>query len=102
MGLSSQAACELINQREIVFGKALLSVLFISYIQPFEDGNKRTGRIMGNGILIDNKYCPLSYRSIKPLDYKKAMILFYEQNNVALYKKLFMDQFEFAVNNYFR
>lgn len=30
------------------------------------------------------------------------MILFYEQNNVALYKKLFMEQFEFAVNNYFR
>jgi Fic family protein len=95
-------ACEVINHRPHVFDKALLAVLFISYIQPFEDGNKRTGRITGNGILIENGYCPLSYRSIKPIDYKKAMILFYEQNNVALYKKLFMDQFEFAVNNYFR
>ncbi|MBS1603718.1 MAG: Fic family protein, partial [Bacteroidetes bacterium] len=43
--------------------KALLAVLFISYIQPFEDGNKRKGRITSNGILIENGYCPLSYRS---------------------------------------
>jgi Fic family protein len=95
-------ACEVINLRSSVFEKALLAVLFISYIQPFEDGNKRTGRITGNGILIDNGYCPLSYRSVKPVDYKKAMILFYEQNNLAAYKKLFIEQFAFAVNNYFR
>lgn len=95
-------ACDVINFRKQVFEKALLAVLFISYIQPFEDGNKRTGRITGNGILIENGYCPLSYRRIKPIDYKKAMILFHEQNSVALYKKIFIDQFEFAVTNYFR
>jgi len=95
-------ACEVINHRYSIFEKALLGVLFISYIQPFEDGNKRTGRITGNGILIDNGYCPLSYRSVKPVDYKKAMILFYEQNNLSAYKKLFIEQFAFAVNNYFR
>jgi Fic family protein len=95
-------ACKVINARPSIFEKALLAVLFISYIQPFEDGNKRTGRITGNGILIENGYCPLSYRSVKPVDYKKAMILFYEQNNLAAYKKLFIEQFAFAVNNYFR
>jgi Fic family protein len=95
-------ACEVINHRSSVFEKALLAVLCISYIQPFEDGNRRTGRITGNGILIDNDYCPLSYRSVKPVDYKKAMILFYEQNNLAAYKRLFIEQFAFAVNNYFR
>jgi Fic family protein len=95
-------ACEVINHRQSIFEKALFAVLFISYIQPFEDGNKRTGRITGNGILIGNGYCPLSYRSVRPVDYKKAMILFYEQNNLAAYKKLFIEQFAFAVNNYFR
>ena len=95
-------ACDVTNLRSSIFEKALLAVLFISYIQPFEDGNKRTGRITGNGILIENGYCPLSYRSVKPVDYKKAMILFYEQNNLAAYKKLFIEQFAFAVNNYFR
>ncbi len=93
--------CTLINQKKNVFEKAMLAVLFISYIQPFEDGNKRTGRILGNAILIKNGYCPLSYRSVTPADYKKAMILFYEQNNITAYKKLFIEQYEFAVNNYF-
>lgn len=95
-------ACEIINLRSSIFEKALLAVLFISYIQPFEDGNKRTGRITSNGILIENGFCPLSYRSVKPVDYKKAMILFYEQNNLSAYKKLFVEQYTFAVNNYFR
>jgi len=52
-------------------------------------------------LLIEHGYCPLSYRSVAPVDYKKAMILFYEQNNLSAYKKLFMEQFEFAVKNYF-
>ncbi len=97
-----EQSCHLINKRPNVFEKALLAVLLISYIQPFEDGNKRTGRITGNGLLIENGYCPLSYRSVKPIDYKKAMILFYEQNNIALYKQLFIEQFEYAVNHYYR
>ena len=97
-----ELSCQLINERSNIFEKALLAVLLVSYIQPFEDGNKRTGRITGNGILIENNYCPLSYRSVKPIDYKKAMILFYEQNNLSLYKQLFIEQFEFAVGNYYR
>jgi len=51
--------------------------------------------------IIEKNGCPLSYRSVTPLDYKKAMILFYEQNNIAAYKKLFMEQYAFAVENYF-
>ena len=96
-----EKSCDLINAKKSVFEKAMLIVLLISYVQPFEDGNKRTGRITGNAILIENGYCPLSYRSVTPLDYKKAMILFYEQNNISAYKKLFMEQYEFAVMNYF-
>ncbi len=96
-----EKTCTLINQKKNVFEKSMLAVLFISYIQPFEDGNKRTGRILGNAVLIKNGYCPLSYRSVTPVDYKKAMILFYEQNNITAYKKLFMEQYEFAVRNYF-
>ncbi len=29
------------------------------------------------------------------------MILFYEQNNISAFKKLFIEQVEFAVKNYF-
>jgi len=96
-----EKTCSVINSKKSIFEKSLLCTLLISYIQPFEDGNKRTGRITANALLIENGYCPLSYRSVNSMDYKKTMILFYEQNNILAYKKLFMEQYEFAVKNYF-
>ena len=60
------------------------------------NGNKRTARITSNAILIANGYCPLSFRSVDSIDYKKAMLIFYEQNNLYAFKQIFIDQFEFA------
>jgi hypothetical protein len=34
-------------------------------------------------------------------DYKKAVILFYENNSIVYFKKLFVEQFKFAVEKYF-
>lgn len=93
--------CDLINGKTDVFEKALLALVLLSYIQAFSDGNKRTARITSNAILIANGYCPLSFRSVDSIDYKKAMLIFYEQNNLYSFKKIFMDQFEFAVSEYF-
>ena len=94
--------CVLINSKENGYEKALLAVTLISYIQPFEDGNKRTGRMVGNAILIGYDACPLSYRSVEAMDYKKAMLLFYEQNNLNAFKNIFIEQNQFGVRNYFQ
>ena len=94
--------CAIINAKENGFEKALLAVVLISYIQPFEDGNKRTGRMISNALLIAEGVCPLSYRSVDSIDYKKAMLLFYEQNNLAAFKQIFFEQIEFSVKNYFQ
>lgn len=83
------------------FAKALIALLVISYLQPFEDGNKRTARIVANGILHAHQKAMLSYRDVDVLEYKKAVLLFYEQNNISYFKELFLKQFEFAVDNYF-
>ena len=96
-----QDSCNLINEKSSVFEKALLALVLISYIQPFMDGNKRTARIVSNAILMNEKYCPLSFRTVDSIDYKKAMLLFYEQNNISNFKEIFINQFEFAVNTYF-
>lgn len=93
--------CELINSKSNIFEKALLTLVLLSYIQPFSDGNKRTARITSNAILIANNYCPLSFRSVDSIDYKKAMLIFYEQNSLYAFKQIFMEQFEFAVKEYF-
>lgn len=93
--------CSLINSKSNVFEKALLALVLISYIQPFVDGNKRTARIISNSILINNHFCPISFRTVDSVEYKKAMLIFYEQNNISAFKEIFIDQFEFAVSTYF-
>lgn len=93
--------CVLVNSKTNGLEKALLVLLLISYIQPFADGNKRTARIMSNAILMNEHYCPLSFRTVSPLDYKKAMLIFYEQNNISAFKRIFQEQFAFAVDTYF-
>jgi len=91
----------LINGKPDIFEQALLALVLLSYIQAFTDGNKRTARIVSNGILIANSYCPISFRTVDSVDYKKAMLMFYEQNNIAAFKHIFIDQFLFAVKTYF-
>ena len=93
--------CTLVNGKDNVFEKALLTLVLLSYIQAFVDGNKRTARITSNAVLIANGYCPISFRTIDSIDYKKAMLMFYEQNNIAAFKKIFIEQFLFAVKTYF-
>jgi len=96
-----ESACKLVNKKENTFEKALLILVLISYIQPFMDGNKRTARIVSNAILMNFKHCPISFRTVDSVDYKKAMLLFYEQNNISRLKEIFINQFEFAVKTYF-
>ncbi len=92
----------LINDIKDPYTKALIALGGLAYIQPFEDGNKRTSRTLTNAILIAYNCCPLSYRSIDEIEYKKAIIILYEQHSIAYLKQLFMEQYEFAVKNYFQ
>ena len=96
-----ERTCELLNTRPDPFCKALLAVLMISYIQPFEDGNKRTSRLIANAVLLTAGAFLMSFRSVNETDYKKAIILFYEQNNLTAFKNIFLDQARFSVENYF-
>jgi len=96
-----RSTCDLINSKKNTFEKALLILVLISYIQPFMDGNKRTARIVSNAILMNENHCPLSFRTVDSIEYKKAMLLFYEQNNISRFKDIFITQFEFAVRTYF-
>jgi len=97
-----QNMVDLVNKKESFFEKAFLVSILIAYIQVFEDGNKRTSRMISNAILLANNSIPLSYRKVNTEEYKKAVILFYEINNISYFKQIFIEQFEDAVNNYFK
>jgi Fic family protein len=94
------ALIDCINTKSSPYEKALIAVLGESYLQPFDDGNKRTARVLANGLLLQADYAPLSYRSVDEQDYKEACLIFYEQNSIEPFKKLFIEQYIFAANNY--
>ncbi len=93
--------CALVNGKNDPYEKALLTLLLIAYIQPFTDGNKRTSRLMANALLISRSLCPLSFRTVEANDYRAALLLFYEQNNLSAFKNIFLEQVEFAMKEYF-
>lgn len=82
--------------------KAFILAAMISYLQPFADGNKRTSRMLSNAVLIAYDYFPLSYRNVDVNEYRSAMIIFYETNNLYNLKRIFMNQLDFSIKNYFR
>ena len=47
-----QALTRAVARMTTPYAKALIALLGISYIQPFEDGNKRTARLMANALLL--------------------------------------------------
>ena len=92
----------IVNKTKNPFEKALIVHFMIPYIQPYSDGNKRTARMLTNAILLAYDFYPLSYRSVNEEEFKKALILFYEQESICEIKKLLIEQVKFANETYFR
>lgn len=91
---------DLIKKKKDPFSKALIAIVCIGYLQPFEDGNKRTSRLFGNALLLESFLAPLSYRSVDEKKYREAMLVFYEQNSIEPFKKIFVEQYLFSCENY--
>lgn len=91
----------IINTIEEPIEKAMACLVFLPYLQPFADGNKRTSRLIANAVLLAYDYPPLSYRSIDEQAYKGALILFYEQGSLANFRDLYLKQLEESAENYF-
>lgn len=95
-----RSLCDTVNKLKSPYAKALIALLGLSYIQPFEDGNKRTSRLIANAILLVNSCAPLSYRSVDENEYREAVLVFYELNSLIAFKKIFIEQYTFAAHNY--
>lgn len=91
---------QVIHQKESFYEKALIAILGISYLQPFEDGNKRTARLFANALLLIGGCAPLSYRSVDEAQYRESLLVFYEKNSIKYFKEIFMEQYVFACENY--
>lgn len=91
---------EIFNNLKSPYDKALLVLVMISYIQAFDDGNKRTARVLAIAVLLAHNLAPLSYRSVDEKIYRDAILCFYELNSIVPFKQIFIDQYVFSANNY--
>jgi Fic family protein len=64
------------------FEQSFFLLVHLSYLQAFEDVNKRTSRLSCNIPFIRENLCPLSFTDVARDDYTAALLAIYEQNNV--------------------
>jgi Fic family protein len=72
----------------------------IAYLQPFEDGNKRTSRLSANLPLLLTNCAPLSFLDVEVNEYAYAMMGVYEERNVALAVDLFEATYRRSILKY--
>jgi len=72
----------------------------LAYLQPFEDGNKRTSRLSANIPLMLYNSAPLSFLDVEAQDYAYAMMGVYERCDVALAVDLFTWSYRRSIRKY--
>lgn len=78
------------NEIENPYEQSLFALVHISYLQAFEDVNKRTARLIANIPLIKNNLRPLSFIDVSQEAYVKSLLAIYEKTNVSLFRDLYM------------
>ncbi|SAL14367.1 Fic family protein [Caballeronia humi] len=72
----------------------------LAYLQPFEDGNKRTSRLAANIPLMLYNCSPLSFLDVDAHDYAQAMMGVYEIRDVARAVDLFAWTYRRSIKKY--
>lgn len=72
----------------------------IAYLQPFEDGNKRTSRLCANLPLLLQNCAPLSFLDVEQADYALAVLGVYEKQDVSLAVELFDWTYRRSIDKY--
>lgn len=72
----------------------------LAYLQPFEDGNKRTSRLAANIPLMLYNCAPLSFLDVGIEDYARAMLGVYECRDVSLAVDLFSWAYQRSLKQY--
>ena len=72
----------------------------LAYLQPFEDGNKRTSRLAANIPLMLYNCAPLSFMDVDTGDYARAMLGVYEFCDVSLAVDLFAWTYRRSMKKY--
>ena len=82
------------------FEQSFFVLIHLSYLQAFEDVNKRTARLTCNIPFIKNNLCPLSFTDVSRDDYSAALLTIYEKNEIGPMRDLFCWAYSRSCNHY--
>ncbi len=71
---------------------------FGSRHQFFWDGNKRTSRLMANGVLLENGYQALNIKAKDKLEFNKTMVEFYNSGNYNVLLSYLVPYYEHSLH----
>lgn len=73
------------------YEQAMFLLVHIPYLQPFEDCNKRTARLVCNIPLLSKGILPISWSEVNQNDYTDSLLCIYEKNSVYGLCNVFVD-----------
>jgi hypothetical protein len=82
------------------FEQSFFALVHLSYLQTFEDVNKRVARLCANIPLIKGNLCPLSFIDVPKQLYVEGLLGVYELNRVELLRDIFVWGYERSVKRY--
>lgn len=82
------------------FEQSFFALIHLSYLQPFEDVNKRVARLSANIPLIRNNLCPISFIDVPQRAYVEGILGIYELNRIELLRDIFVWGYERSVKRY--
>jgi len=91
---------EKVNEIVDPFEQSLFSIIHLSYLQAFEDVNKRTARIVANIPLVKKNLKPLSFTDVDQAAYVSALLGVYEKNDISLIRSLYMWAYDRSSHRY--
>ncbi len=75
-------------------------MVHLPYLQPFEDGNKRTSRLAANLPLIQHNLAPLSFVGLPARRYTESILSIYELNRLEPMIEVFAWAYEQSAGRY--
>jgi Fic family protein len=82
------------------FEQSFFSLAHLSYLQAFEDVNKRTSRLVANMPLVKRNLKPLSFADVPAENYLKSLLGIYEASDPSLLLDLYVWAYERSAQKY--
>jgi Fic family protein len=82
------------------YEQSLFLMAFISYLQAFEDVNKRTARLACNVPLLKSGLAPLSFMEMDKAKYVRGLLSFYELGRIDVLREAYVDGYVKSAHRY--